>query len=459
MGRFDKSKYEEQMIIKYIGLEQLTENGNEFNFRCPICGDSKKEKSKKRGYFYLTNKNTYAYKCHNCGVSYGSLSYFLKENFPNEYTKHYFEDNDFKNYKPQVAPPPKKVKLSKIDKHFNELLKYGNVIPCSKFKLTDESDDLERKTYKKMNEFFEKRKIPKDVISRLYISFNFYFDIFAIYKTMTDDERKFAPIEEDVRIFWKVKDINKKTIGFIGRSLEKDPYLRYMFSRVDEGVELISNIENIDITKPVFVTEGYFDSVFLDNSVSLNGVSSWKKKLLLLQKIGVKEVIMVLDNEDGMDKYHEEISSNFWGDDFIVRAVKFDKELRSIGKDINEYVINGLDLDKIVYSRVLKDYFDIFDDNPKFIRNKFNNKIMKVVDIIEKTIIPKIKKVSKEWFENMWNSTEDIKPETIKKTMIIDGKIVNCEDYKEVSRNNIKKLVEKTGFIKQKYRGRYRRAR
>ena len=276
---------------------------------------------------------------------------------------------------------------------------------------------------------------------------------------MTDDERKFAPIEEDVRIFWKVKDINKKTIGFIGRSLEKDPYLRYMFSRVDEGVELISNIENIDITKPVFVTEGYFDSVFLDNSVSLNGVSSWKKKLLLLQKIGVKEVIMVLDNEDGMDKYHEEISSNFWGDDFIVRAVKFDKELRSIGKDINEYVINGLDLDKIVYSRVLKDYFDIFDDNPKFIRNKFNNKIMKVVDIIEKTIIPKIKKVSKEWFENMWNSTEDIKPETIKKTMIIDGKIVNCEDYKEVSRNNIKKLVEKTGFIKQKYRGRYRRAR
>ena len=36
--------------------------------RCFKCGDSKKNKSKTRGYFF-ENKGHYVYKCHNCGFS------------------------------------------------------------------------------------------------------------------------------------------------------------------------------------------------------------------------------------------------------------------------------------------------------------------------------------------------------------------------------------------------------
>ena len=48
-----------------------------YNCRCPLCGDSKKNKSRTRGYFYQKRNNT-NYKCHNCGASL-SFNNFLKE--------------------------------------------------------------------------------------------------------------------------------------------------------------------------------------------------------------------------------------------------------------------------------------------------------------------------------------------------------------------------------------------
>ena len=48
-----------------------------YNFRCPICGDSQKQKNKARGYLYQVKNNT-NYKCHNCGISI-SFSNFLKD--------------------------------------------------------------------------------------------------------------------------------------------------------------------------------------------------------------------------------------------------------------------------------------------------------------------------------------------------------------------------------------------
>ena len=47
-----------------------------YNFRCPICGDSKKNRSKTRGYLYAIKANV-NFKCHNCGASM-SLNNFLK---------------------------------------------------------------------------------------------------------------------------------------------------------------------------------------------------------------------------------------------------------------------------------------------------------------------------------------------------------------------------------------------
>ena len=51
-----------------------SQNNSEIVFRCPLCGDSKKNKLKKRGYFY---RRTGSFYCFNCGTSMTGYA-FLK---------------------------------------------------------------------------------------------------------------------------------------------------------------------------------------------------------------------------------------------------------------------------------------------------------------------------------------------------------------------------------------------
>ena len=65
----------------YQRISCLLENfsskrNNLYNFRCPYCGDSQKNKNKARGFLYQVKSDT-AYKCHNCGKS-TTFTRFLK---------------------------------------------------------------------------------------------------------------------------------------------------------------------------------------------------------------------------------------------------------------------------------------------------------------------------------------------------------------------------------------------
>ena len=60
-----------------------------YNFRCPVCGDSKKNKSKTRGYLYGMKADV-NFKCHNCGASM-TLSNFLKYIDPVLHKQYVFE--------------------------------------------------------------------------------------------------------------------------------------------------------------------------------------------------------------------------------------------------------------------------------------------------------------------------------------------------------------------------------
>ena len=72
--------------VKYINLcstvlERFKQKTtNLWNFRCPICGDSKKHKNKCRGFIY-EKRNKYFYRCHNCNVG-TSFNKFLEQISP-----------------------------------------------------------------------------------------------------------------------------------------------------------------------------------------------------------------------------------------------------------------------------------------------------------------------------------------------------------------------------------------
>ena len=60
--------------VKYINIVSSKlrnfkkKSDSVFNFSCPLCGDSKVKKNKARGYF-IENKGTFVFHCHNCTVS------------------------------------------------------------------------------------------------------------------------------------------------------------------------------------------------------------------------------------------------------------------------------------------------------------------------------------------------------------------------------------------------------
>ena len=66
------------MVKTYLQLPK--DIGNAIMFRCPYCGDSAKNKFKRRGYLIRGRQGYYFY-CHNCNES-RSMSDFLKEQSP-----------------------------------------------------------------------------------------------------------------------------------------------------------------------------------------------------------------------------------------------------------------------------------------------------------------------------------------------------------------------------------------
>ena len=73
---------------KYINLissqfRNFKRQGKAYNFSCPYCGDSTKNKFKARGYLY-EKKGTHPYFCHNCGIS-KSFDKFLSDQTPQLY--------------------------------------------------------------------------------------------------------------------------------------------------------------------------------------------------------------------------------------------------------------------------------------------------------------------------------------------------------------------------------------
>ena len=87
-----------------------------FNFRCPHCGDSTKNKSKARGYMYRV-KNDMFFKCHNCGMgqSLGNFIKFLDSKLYSEYL--------LERYKGSAPATPKPLKQFDFKPKFEQSIK------------------------------------------------------------------------------------------------------------------------------------------------------------------------------------------------------------------------------------------------------------------------------------------------------------------------------------------------
>ena len=282
---------------------------NLYNFRCPICGDSKKHKNKARGYLYQVKTNT-NFKCHNCGASL-SLNNFLKQIDPvlhKQYTMEKFKEG-FAGGRNFVVEEPK--------------FEFKKPVFKKKLDLPVASE------VSIANEYLSKRGLDPT---------KFYFA--DKFKQWVNTQKKtFDYIKQDEsRIIIPMYDESKTLIGFQGRSLGPNS-VKYITVMLNEEAPKIYGLDTIKTEKPIYIVEGPFDSSLIENSVAMCGSD------IDIRTFGWSDYIWVFDNEPRNREIVNRISKTIDRGDKVVIWPAFVEE-----KDINDMVQHGHNVSRVLES-------------------------------------------------------------------------------------------------------------
>lgn len=284
------------------------------NFRCPICGDSQKSRSKARGWL-LERENKFSYYCHNCGASQG-FQYFLKTIDPllyNDYIAEKFvakannsvQETDITSFKTK-KPVFKKDPLKKLKK-------VSQLAPDHAIK-----------------RYISKRQIPSHHHYRLYYAPKFKTWINEIIPNKFEHVGKDEP-----RLVIPFLDERGRVFGVSARGFNPDG-IRYITIMFDERPKIFG-LDKVNFNEPYYIVEGAIDSFFLSNAIAMNGAEG-------NGNAANERAIYVFDAEPRNKEIHkrmEKVIKNghkicIWPNDVL-------------GKDINEMYLNGMtDVEKVI---------------------------------------------------------------------------------------------------------------
>ena len=296
-------------------LQRFTQKKEDlYNFRCPLCGDSQKNKTKSRGYVYR-KKNDYFYMCHNCGAS-TSFYNFLDKVDPTlikEYALERYKngDNNKSNHK---TPDFEDFKTEK------PIFKKSLVLPSI--------DSLPEAHFAKV--YVQQRRIPETFLSQLY-----YAEDFAAFIQDLGIQKELS--KEDKRLVIPFYDQEKNLVAIQGRALGESK-LRYITIKLHEDNHKFFGLDRIDEDKMIYVVEGPIDSMFLDNAVA-TADSNLESITSIYDK---SKVTLVFDNEprnkEIVKKIDEAIEKHY-------NVVIWPEMIES--KDINDMIMDGFSPDEI----------------------------------------------------------------------------------------------------------------
>jgi transcription elongation factor Elf1 len=297
--------------VKYINLisSRLQKfkkvKNNLYNFRCPICGDSQKNKNKLRGYLYQVKNNT-NYKCHNCGINI-SFNNFLKQ-LDIEIHKQYIFD---------------KFKEGHTGKNFTvEEPKFEFKVPEFKPKLDlpKASENLSASGY------LQGRKLNPD---KFYYAEKFKEWTNSLKQTF--ENTKYDESRIIIPMFYQ-----NALIGFQGRALGPSK-VKYITVMLCDNAPKIYGLDEVQKDQTVYITEGPFDSTFISNAIALCGadgdVSKW----------GIDNPVWIYDNEPRNSEILSRISRVIEMGQKVVIWPSSIKE-----KDINDMVLTGHNVQEVI---------------------------------------------------------------------------------------------------------------
>ena len=316
MALYIDAKYIRLLSSRLRNFKQ--KNTNVWNFSCPFCGDSQKNKLKARGYVYAKGNDLF-FKCYNCsvGTNANNLIKHVDPALHNEYVLEKYKTGESNTYirksntSIDIKPPRfEKLKKQSVFDH----AEWVSQLPSGHFCLT----------------YVENRLLPKNFYDKLLFTSKYKQFLDALIPNHGKDK-----LADDARLVIPFYDENNELIAVSGRALESsEEKLRYVTMRTKESEDkLIYGLDRINFEKAVYIVEGQFDSMFLDNCVA----SCDSNLSLTAKNISAKNKILVFDNEPR----NKEICK------LIEKAIKSDHNVviwpdHVEGKDINEMILNGI---------------------------------------------------------------------------------------------------------------------
>jgi predicted RNA-binding Zn-ribbon protein involved in translation (DUF1610 family) len=297
-------------------LQRFTKKKDDlYNFRCPLCGDSQKNKLKSRGYVYR-KKNDYFYMCHNCGAS-TTFYNFLKqvdESLLKEYQLERYKNGDTGN---NNYPKPVFEEFKAEAPTFKKSLELPSI------------DSLPEAHFAKV--YVQQRRIPETFQSQLY-----YAEDFAAFIQNLGIEKE-GLHKNDPRLVIPFYDQEKNLVAIQGRALGESK-LRYITLKLHDDNKKVFGLDRINEEELIYVLEGPIDSMFLENAIA-TADSNLESITDVLDKT---KVVLVFDNEprnkEIVSKMEHAIDSHF-------NVVVWPEMIEE--KDVNDMILSGFSPDEI----------------------------------------------------------------------------------------------------------------
>ena len=296
-------------------LQKFTQKKTDlYNFRCPLCGDSSKNKTKARGYIFA-KKNNYFYMCHNCGASINFYNFLEKvdESLCKEYALERYKNADTgtKNEKPS------------FDEFKTETPKFR-----TKFDIPT-VESLSEEHFAKV--YVKSRKIPESFHAQLYFAQDFKNFVESL------QIEKEGLREDDPRLVIPFYDEDKNLVAFQGRALGESK-LRYITVKTDKENHKLFGTDRINQEEMIYVVEGPIDSMFLENAVA----TADSNLMAASKHFDKSKIVLIYDNEPRNKELHKQMDKAIEEHYNVVIWPEMIEE-----KDVNDMVLNGFSPDEI----------------------------------------------------------------------------------------------------------------
>jgi transcription elongation factor Elf1 len=286
-----------------------------WNFSCPICGDSKKNELKARGFVYK-NQDRLVYKCHNCGIS-TSIGGLLKHLDPIVYNEYLLE-----RYKENTSKHMPHAKIQEVAPIITQEVS-TDLIMAGAQPLQANQEALQ---------YVISRKIPKDLWKDLYYVPKFKEFVNKLKYSFTDMKY------DSPRLIIPFYNEDGKCIAFQGRALGTE-MPKYITIKLDETQEKLYGLDRMDHNKRIYVTEGPIDSMFIPNAIAVAGAGFDTKFIQAIKD----NATLIMDNEPRSPQICKFIEKLI-DEDYAVCLWPETIEQ----KDINEMVMHGKSVESIM---------------------------------------------------------------------------------------------------------------